>query len=290
MATHPHLEFDEQPDLIRPHMVLAWAGFNDAGEAATHGARHLITSLHAESLASIDPEEYYDFTEARPFARYQNDQRDIVWPSTDFYFVRTGGEHDLVIGLGIEPNHRWKSYMAAVLEVARSTGVEMVYTLGAVAAQVPHTRPSSVRGSANMTELAQRFDMHPSRFEGPTGIVGVFHDFCRQQDLPGISLWASVPHYLPGMTNPMGARALLEKVEELTGIELEYEQLGRDHDRFQKQADIAMQENDDLASYVAQLEDAAGAPTDEPDEGELPPAESLIEQLEDFLRNKRGDD
>ena len=132
--------------------------------------------------------------------------------------------------------------------------------------------------------------MHPSRFEGPTGIVGVFHDFCRQHDLPGISLWASVPHYLPGLTNPMGSRALLEKVEELTGIRLGYEQLGRDQDRFQKQASIAMQESDDLASYVSQLEEAASAPPDETDEGELPPAESLIEQLEDFLRNKRSDD
>ena len=290
MATHPHLEFQDHPELVRPHMVLAWAGFNDAGEAATHGTRHLVSSLDAELFASIDPDEYYDFTEARPFARYQDDQRDIVWPSTDFYYVRTGGEHDLVIGMGIEPNHRWKSYMGAVLEVAQTGGVEMVYTLGAVAAQVPHTRPAPVHGSANVPELAERFDMHPSRFEGPTGIVGVFHDFCRQHDLPGISLWASVPHYLPSLTNPMGARALLEKVEELTGIRLGYKQLGRDQDRFEKQASIAMQENDDLASYVSQLEEAASAPADEPDESELPPAESLIEQLEDFLRDKRNDD
>lgn len=273
----------------RPHLVVAWAGFNDAGDSATHALRHLAASLEADTFATLDPEEYYDFTEARPFARYRDGERDIVWPTTEFYAARTGGEHDLVIALGIEPNHRWRSYMAAIDEVATRLDVEMVYTLGAVGAQVPHTRPCPVRGSANLPELAERFDMHPSRFEGPTGMVGVFHHYCRQQDRPAISLWASVPHYLPGVTNPMGARALLEKLGELTGVQLGLERLDRDTERFQKQASVALNENDELAAYVAQLEEAAGA-APEPAAEDLPAAETLIEQLEDFLRDHRREE
>ena len=292
MATHPQLEFLDQPTLNRPHLVIAWAGFNDAGESATHAARSLLASLRADAFAVIDAEEYYDFTEARPYARYEDGERDIVWPTTDFYAARTGGEHDLVIALGIEPNYRWKSYMSAIAEVIAAMKIEMIYTLGAVAAQVPHTRPIAVRGSANMPELAERFNMHPSRFEGPTGIVGVFHHFCRGLNHPALSLWASVPHYLPGVTNPMGARALLEKLEDLTGITLSYDQLTRDYERFERQVGQAVQENDELRSYVQQLEEAAGATPEsgEAPPSELPPADTLIEQLEDFLRDHRSED
>lgn len=290
MATHPDVSFHSEPDLTRAHLVIAWAGFNDAGDSATHAVRHLAAALDAETFATIDPEEYYDFTEARPYARYRDGERDIVWPTTEFYYARTGGEHDLVIALGIEPHHRWRSYMTAVDAVASTMGVEMVYTLGSVAAQVPHTRPCPVRGSANLPELADRFNMHPSRFEGPTGIVGVFHHFCRQQDRPAISLWASVPHYLPGVTNPMGSRALLEKLGELTGVDAGVGRLERDTERFHKQATVALNENDDLAAYVAQLEEAAGAAPEAAAEGELPAAETLIEQLEDFLRDHRREE
>ncbi len=289
MATHPHLDLNDHPPLTRPHLVIAWAGFNDAGESATHAARHLAASMDATAFASIDPEEYYDFTEARPFARYIDGERDIVWPTTDFYYAKTGGDHDLVIALGIEPNHRWKSYMAAVDEVIETLKIEMTYTLGAVAAQVPHTRPSTVRGSANMPDLAERFDMHPSRFEGPTGIVGVFHHYARQRNHPAISLWANVPHYLPGVTNPIGSRALLQKVSDLTGLSLEFGKLDEAAERFRKQAGLALEENADLASYVRQLEEAAGDPAPE-EPSELPTAESLIESLEDFLRDHRSED
>lgn len=296
MATHPHLDLTDTPDLRSPLLVLAWGGWSDAGEAASHAARYLVATLDGEQFASIDPEEYYDFTETRPVARYRNEQREIVWPSTNFYAVRTPDlPRDLIVGVGVEPNYRWKSYMAAAAELIETMNVQLVVTFGAVAAPVPHTRPITVRGSANSTELAERYQMHPSRYEGPTGIVGVFHDLCRRNGVAGISLWASVSHYLPGIVNPYGARALLDKLSEVAGLHVDFRLLERETDRFHRQVGAAMDENDNLASYVSQLEQAhrsdESADDDAP-EGpvELPTADGLIDELEDFLRESRQDE
>ena len=208
MVDQPELQFESEPPLRDPHLVIAWAGWNDAGESASTAARYLAATLSAEPFASIDPEEFYDFTEARPLARYRQGVREIIWPSTDFYAVPLPArDHDLILAVGIEPNFRWKRYMDGVHALIAAMHVRLVVTLGAVAAGVPHTQPVSVSGSANSPELAQRFDMHPSRYEGPTGIVGVFHDACRRHAVDGVSLWAAVPHYLPGIANPLGARA-----------------------------------------------------------------------------------
>jgi predicted ATP-grasp superfamily ATP-dependent carboligase len=287
---HPSLRFESRPTLRRPHLVLAWAGWNDAGEAASTAARYLAATLDAQPFATIDPEEFYDFTEARPLARYRRGKREIMWPSTDFYAAELPqSEQDLILGVGIEPNFRWKGYMDAVRAVIESMDVGMVVTLGAVAAGVPHTQPVGVSGSANAPELAKRFKMRPSRYEGPTGIVGVFHDDCRQHGVDGLSLWAAVPHYLPGIANPLGARALLERVETICGIPIDYEHLHLEERRFDRQVKAAMEESDDLSAYVQQLEQTVATEDAPPRPPELPPAEVLIEDLEEYLRRSRDE-
>ena len=291
MASHPHLKLEHVPDLRDPTMILAWGGWNDAGESASLAARYLTATLESEPLGEIDAEEYYDFTEVRPLARYEDGSRRIVWPTTDLYAVRDAAlPRDLIIALGVEPNHRWHSYMDALLEVVRTYHVGLAVTLGSVAAAVPHTRPVAVHGSANNAELAAKHSMLPSRFEGPTGIVGVFHDYLRQHGVPGVSLWASVPHYLPRLDNPTGARALLQRLEEVTGLRIDYESLDRETKRFEREVHQALDENRKLARYVTQLEasvdgDAGTAPHEE-----LPPAEGLIDDLERFLRSRRDEE
>lgn len=291
MGEHPELQFESKPALRQPHLVVAWAGWNDAGESASTAARYLAATMSGEPFASIDPEDFYDFTEARPLARYRHGEREIVWPSTDFYAVRLPSrDHDLILAVGIEPNFRWKRYMDAFHALIRTMDVHLVVTLGAVAAGVPHTQPVGVSGSANRPDLADRFQMRPSRYEGPTGIVGVFHDSCRRRSVGGVSLWAAVPHYLPGIANPLGARALLERLAEISGLSIDYERLRREEHRFDERVGAAMEESDELRGYVRQLEESVQeAPAAAPP-AELPSAEGLIEDLEEYLRRTRGDE
>ncbi len=291
MSEHPELQFESKPALRQPHLVVAWAGWNDAGESASTAARYLAATMDGEPFASIDPEDFYDFTEARPLARYRRGEREIIWPSTDFYAVRLPSRgHDLILAVGIEPNFRWQRYMDAFHALIRTMDVRLVVTLGAVAAGVPHTQQVRVSGSANSPDLAERFQMHPSRYEGPTGIVGVFHDSCRRRAVGGVSLWAAVPHYLPGIANPLGARALLERLAEISGLSIDYGRLRREEQRFEERVGSAMEESDELRGYVTQLEESVQeAPAAAPP-AELPSAEGLIADLEEYLRRTRGDE
>ena len=227
-------------------------------------------------------------------ARYRNGERVIVWPGTDFMQLRSAhrdGGRDVVVGCGIEPHFRWKRYLGAMTELVRAIDAKLVISLGAVASGTPHTQPVPVSGSANNPALAARYNMHPSRFEGPSGIVGVFHDHCRRNDIGGVSLWAAVPHYLPGIANPVGARALLRVVAEMTGLPLDLDPLDGAIEHFHSQLEEALRENDELRQYVARLESASPAsPQAEPRESELPSADELIEGLENFLRQRQEPD
>ena len=278
---------------------MAWGGWSDAGESASHAAQYLTMVLEGEQFATIDAEEYYDFTKSRPLASYQHGQRQIVWPGTDFYAIHTPDRsHDLVVGMGQEPHFHWKRYLAAMRALTDAANIRSAISLGAVSAPVPHTRPVHVRGSANNPALAERFDMHPSHFEGPSGMVGVFHDDCRRREIDGISLWASVPHYLAGIINPMGARALLEKLAEIDELTIPYEQLEREERRFERRVRLAVEQNENLAAYIKQIDENLAENPDEDGseadfnlglrgQGELPPADTLITDLEKFLRNRR---
>ena len=268
-------------------LIVAWEGWNDAGESASSAAQYLIQQLGAKPFATIDPEEFYDFTEARPMARYRNGERYISWPATEFVHLQPAdGGRDVVVGIGIEPHYRWKRYMTALSPSwSMKSAPKLILSLGAVAAGTPHTQPVHVRGSANNSELAARYNMHPSRFEGPSGIVGVFHDHCRQRGVAGVSLWASVPHYLPGITNPVGAQSLLRVVSDMTGLRFDLDPLERGIQRFHTQLEEALRDNNELRDYVARLEAASPAPQmEQQPEGELPSADALIADLEDFFR------
>ena len=269
---------------------MAWEGWNDACDAASTAAQFLIQQMGGEPFAAIDPEEFYDFTEARPMARYRDGERVIDWPQTEFVHLRHDGR-DVIVGLGLEPHYHWKRYLRAMSELVDAAGVKLVISLGAVGAGTPHTQPVPVSGSANNDLLAERYDMRPSRFEGPSGIVGVFHDHCRRRDVGGVSLWASVPHYLNGMTNPVAAQSLLRVVGDMTGMSIAYAPLERAIAQFEARLQEALRENDELREYVARLEAAMPSPSapQQPGGGdaELPSADVLIADLEDFLRERQ---
>ena len=290
---------EDLPDLTDPVLILAWEGWNDASNSASTAARYLLERFGGRPFATIDPEEFYDFTEIRPMARYRRSsgERYIDWPDTRFVQLRDGnaagamGGRDIVVGIGVEPQLRWKRYVRALSELVETIGAKLILTLGAVGAGTPHTRPVHVRGSANNPNLAERYNMHPSRFEGPSGIVGVFHDHCRRQGVGGVSLWASVPHYVPE-TNPVGTAALLRVVREMTGLQLDLSPLEREAARFQQKMDELLSEHDDLREYVRQLEAQVPAPppSSSEAESELPSADALIADLEDFFRQSGSGD
>src|SRR3989454_9719222 len=197
----------------RPLLIMAFSGWNDAAEAATTAARSLAPAFGAEKFAEIDPEEFYHFGLSRPYVRYKagsETEREIVGPSTDFSVARAPGlSRDLVIAVAGEPHLKWRTYCAAMLELAQRCQITLVVTLGALLAEAPHTRPVRISGSASDPELAARLGVKPSRYEGPTGIVGVLNTACREQGMETASVWANVPHYISGIENPKAALAIV---------------------------------------------------------------------------------
>src|SRR5919106_5267822 len=217
LARMDHLKVHEPPgDLRRPILIMAFSGWNDAAESATTAARYLATTFQAEKFAEIDPEEFYHFGLTRPMVRYKPDEpseREIVWPATEFSVTRSSAlPRDLIVGVAAEPHLRWKTYCATVMELARQCGVTLVLTLGALLAEVPHTRPVRLSGTATDPELRALLGARTSRYEGPTGIVGVLNVACREQGMPTASLWANVPHYISGIENPKATLALVKRV------------------------------------------------------------------------------
>jgi proteasome assembly chaperone (PAC2) family protein len=280
--------------LRRPVLITAFSGWNDAAEAATTAARYLATSFQAEKFAEIDPEEFYHFGLSRPYMRYKSGsetEREIVWPATEFSVARSGGlSRDLIVAVAIEPHLKWRTYCANVLELASRCEATLVLTLGALLAEVPHTRPVRISGSASDPELAAQLGVRPSRYEGPTGIVGVLNIACREQGLATASVWANVPHYVSGIENPKAALALVQRTLALLNLQADLgdlEEASRQYD--QNLAEIVAQ-NAKIKAYVAKLEsrDAAQEQAAEPAQGsDLPPASELVAEIEQFLRQQR---
>jgi proteasome assembly chaperone (PAC2) family protein len=278
----------------RPVMILAYAGWNDAAESATTAARFLATAFGAWKLAEIDPEDFYNFGLNRPYVRFKvgsTTDREVIWPVTEFSFAQTDElPRDLIIGVAPEPHLRWKAYCDAVLGLARVCEVTLVLTLGALLAEVAHTKPVRLVGGASDPELATLLGIRPTRYEGPTGIVGVLNTVCRQRGLRTASLWANVPHYISGIENPKATLALVRRVLTMLGgtADLgELEEAGRQFD--QNLAEIVAQ-NSKVATYVSKLESRED--DNEPDPAseqmtELPPASQLVEEIEQFLRRQR---
>ncbi|MBI3637571.1 MAG: PAC2 family protein [Candidatus Rokubacteria bacterium] len=278
----------------RPIMILAFAGWNDAAESATTAARYLAGSFQAEKFAEIDPEEFYHFGLTRPFVRFKagsQTDREIVWPFTEFSLSQsTDLSRDVIVGVAQEPHLRWRTYCDAVLELARACGTTLVLTLGALLAEVPHTRPIRLVGGASDPELAARLGLRPTRYEGPTGIVGVLNTACRDRGLTTASLWANVPHYISGIENPKAALALVKRVLGLLGAEVDLSDLDEAGRQFDQNLAEIVAQNTKIAAYVAKLENKDTEDEPEPlPPSDLPPgeAEDLVAEIEQFLRQQR---
>jgi proteasome assembly chaperone (PAC2) family protein len=279
----------DPPDLRSPVLVAAFAGWNDAANAATTALEAVSLSLEAERIAEIDPEEFYDFQVTRPTIRMAEGQtRQVDWPANSIFAAGTASaERDLVLVLGIEPNLRWRTFASGVLEAAERLDVEMVVTLGALLADVPHTRPVPITGLASDPELVERLGLSRSSYEGPTGIVGIIHDACRRRGMTSASLWAAVPHYVAAVPNPKAALALLRRLEAFTGVAIEASELEEAMARFETQVDRAVASNPEIEELVRRLE---AEQDDEPpfSEGDVPTGDTIARDFQRFLR-QRGD-
>ena len=287
------LRLIEEPQLREPTLIMSFAGWNDAAEAATGAVQYLVRKWAAVKFAEIDPEEFYDFTESRPHVRLAGGlHRQIDWPANDFYYHRDG-EHqrDFILMAGVEPQLRWRGFCGILLDIVQRMNAGQVVLLGGLIADVPHTRPVRVSGSANDDGLLRRLEalqVHGSRYEGPTGIVGVFSDALRRAGKPCASLWATVPHYI-STSNPRATQALLTRLDALLDLQTAFGDLEEEAQDFDSQLARAVERDPDVAAYVRQLEETETAEEGGPERPELPSGDVLVRELEDFLRQSRGD-
>jgi len=278
------LRISSRPSLERPTLIAAFRGWNDGGQGASLAAGYLAKLWGAERFAEVDPENFFDFQATRPHVTLEEGvTRRLDWPATVFYHGRPPEiDHDVVLLLGIEPNLRWRTFTDIVVDFAKELGTELVVTLGALLADVPHTRPCPVTGTASDEQLVERLGLSASRYEGPTGVVGVLHDACRRVDLPSVSLWAAVPHYVSLTPSPRAALALCERLGDLLGTSIETEELEEASAAYVDQVSEAVSSDPDTASYVEELETRA----DEILEEDVPSGEALAAELTRFLRNR----
>lgn len=274
-----------RPELRRPVLIAAFRGWNDGGQGATLGGGYLAKEWGAESFAEIDPENFYDFQAVRPNVSLEDGlTRKLEWPANTFLHAPIPGlERDAVILLGVEPNLRWKTFSALVLELVQDLRVELVVTLGSLLADVPHTRPAPVSAAASDASLVEELGVEPSRYEGPTGILGVLLDACRHAGIPSVSLWAAVPHYVSLAPSPRAALALCRRLGELVGTEVDVAELEQAAGEYTEQVTEAVASDADTAAYVEELErrvDLMEAAE------ELPSGESLAAELTRFLRER----
>ncbi|HYP24814.1 MAG TPA: PAC2 family protein [Actinomycetota bacterium] len=282
-----------EPELNRPVMVAAFRGWNDAGDAASFAAEHLQRVWGGEQLASIDPETFFDFQDTRPQVELVDGvTRKIAWPANEFSAARLrGAPHDVIVLVGTEPNLRWKSFASLVVSLARRHDVQLVITLGALLADVPHSRPVPIKGTAVDQELIDRLGLERSRYEGPTGIVGVLHDSLAQAGIASASLWAAVPHYLAVTPNPKAALALVDKAVGLVGWPAEIDDLERASAAYEERVSEMVSSDEDVTAYVKLLEDRTDERNRESlEEMELPSGDALAAELETFLRNRGAED
>jgi predicted ATP-grasp superfamily ATP-dependent carboligase len=282
-----HLVWTDRPRLHRPVLIAAFEGWNDAGDAATVAGRYLVDTWKATQFASIDAEEFFDFTETRPRVHLDDDlNREITWPANEFFAAPGAGpDLDVVVLVGTEPQLRWKTFSGKVMDVARAYDTRLIVTMGALLAEVAHSRPVSVVGTTSDPAMAEGLGLRPSTYQGPTGIVGVLHDACRTAGLPSASLWAAVPAYVPSSPSPKAALALVERCSALLGVPIDLTELEIASASYERQVSELVQADEETADYVARLEQRSDdAATDIPD------STALIEEVERFLRRQAPGD
>lgn len=292
-----YIKLERRPELERPVLIVAFSGWNDAAEAASVTLGTLGSAWESERFGVFDPELFYDFQATRPQIKFdQGASRKIEWPENELRFaskeeVGSRSERDAVLFSGPEPNYRWHAFSEAIADLAEELGVELVITLGALLADVPHSRPVAVTAISEDPNLIEGLDVASSSYEGPTGITGVVHAYCANRGLPSVSLWASVPHYLPSVPSAPAALALIENLSGLLGTQVDTSQLEKTASEYQEQVASAVSQDQDLASYVQMLEERYDSQDGSVDEDEdLPSGDDLAQELEGFLKNQRGDD
>jgi proteasome assembly chaperone (PAC2) family protein len=281
-----------RPSLRKPVMVCAFNGWNDAGEAASAAVSFIKGSFDAEDVASIDPEEFFDFTAVRPTVRLtEGVAREIDWPTATISAAPVpGAEGDLVMLQATEPSLRWRRYTDNLVETARELDVRMVITLGALLADVPHTRPVGITGLASDRSLVDRLGFQHTSYEGPTGIVGVLHNTFSTAGIPAASLWATVPHYVAAAPNPKVALALVRAFEGIAGVVVDAGELESAADDDERQVSAAVASDPEVKAFVERLETAVDEVVpDTPDEEDIPSADTIARDFQRFLR-QRGPD
>lgn len=280
----------DAPQLRSPVLVCAFRGWNDAAGSASAALTAVADSFDAEPIAEIDPEDYFDFQATRPTIVLSEGQtRQIDWPRNDLVAVRVpGGERDLVLFDGTEPNLRWRTFSETVATAADALGVEMVITLGALVAEVSHGLPVPITGLASDEQLVEELDLQRSNYEGPTGIVGVVHDCCRRVGMTSASLWAAVPHYVAAVPNPKAALALLRRLEGLTGVAVDATALEEETASYEEQIGRAVEANPEIAELVERIEAEQVEQLGDGEEG-LPSADTIAREFQQFLQQRRGE-
>ncbi|MFE3199703.1 PAC2 family protein [Embleya sp. NPDC055664] len=276
------IELDDLPELIDPVMVAAFEGWNDAGDAASAAIEHLDRVWKGEVFAALDAEDYYDFQVNRPTIWLDGETRRITWPTTRLSVVRlTEPRRDLVLVHGIEPNLRWRSFCNELLGFAHELGVETVVVLGAMLGDAPHSRPVPVNGTTSDPVVARNVGLEQSRYEGPTGIVGVFQEACAHAGMPALTFWASVPHYVAQPPSPKATLALLRRLEDFLDVNVPMGELAEDARAWQVGVDQLAAEDTEVAEYVRSLEAAR-------DTEDLPEAsgDAIAAEFERYLKRK----
>lgn len=282
------LRIHERPVLERPVLIAAFRGWNDGGQGATLAAGYLARLWGARKFADIDPEHFIDFQATRPHVTLEEGRtRRIEWPENAFYRARIpGAGRDAVLLVGVEPNYRWRTFSEIVVDLARDLGVELFVSLGALLADVPHTRPSPVTGAATDPQLVEELGLQLSRYEGPTGIVGVLLDACRRGGIPSVSLWAAVPHYVSLAPSPRAARALVERLASVLAVEIDVGELAAAEAEYVAQVSEAVASDADTAAYVEDLERRADSLDWLEESGGLPSGDALAAEITRFLRER----
>ena len=277
------------PSLKRPVLIAAFRGWNDGGQGASLGAAYLAKQWNAARFAEIEPESFFDFQSVRPHVSLvDGETRRVEWPDNGFFHASIpGAGRDAVLLLGIEPNLRWRTFSGLVLELAQDLGVEMVVTFGSLLADVPHTRPAPVTAAATDSELVAELGLEASRYEGPTGVVGILHDRCREAGIASVSLWAAVPHYVSLAPSPRAALALVRRFGELMHIDVDLGELEHAAEEYAEQVSEAVSTDAETQAYVEELEQRVDALASE---GDLPSGESLAAELSRFLREREEQD
>ena len=287
------LEWQSRPELREPILVCAFKGWNDAGEAASAAVQFLCETFGANPLATIDPEDFYDFTAVRPTVRLiEGSTRAIDWPENTFQAAHVpAADCDLITLQGVEPSLHWRAFCSDVLDVAQAMGARMVVTLGALLADVPHSRPVGITGLASTDGLVERLGFERTNYEGPTGIVGVLHATCAAAGIDSVSLWAPVPHYVAATPNPKAALALVRGFEGIAGIVVDATQLETASEDYDRQVTAAVATDPDVKAFVERLEEMADEMSEEEGPPEqIPSGDVIAREFQRFLRQRGPED